>query len=340
MGTYYSRESNECWQPREYKEDSEIPFAPDGNAPLIGMANYVEKVKGMSDQFKGIKTREYCAPEVDNGSTRGRSADIFSLGAVFLEMIITYTYPDGFKELKDVLESPSQQGSSYAKHIDEVHKWTNEKLHPVGWQDDVLSACQKMLHPDRSKRPSARELDGIWSSLSASDESLACKCAGDVVMTDSNKLVEACKGGSEDEVKRLLNDGTNPGTMGAIHFAAERGSKAIVEALLDHGAGVDILNPISQTALHCAARSGSENVVRLLLEHGADVNAKDENGQTALQGAAGQGYESIVRMLLDSRADVGAEDIDGDTAFHFAHRRHHNGEMSRHFKSQMPQVDV
>jgi len=29
------------------------------------------------------RTTEYCAPEVESGHTRGRSADIFSLGAVF-----------------------------------------------------------------------------------------------------------------------------------------------------------------------------------------------------------------------------------------------------------------
>lgn len=30
-----------------------------------------------------LRTKAYCAPEVDEGRTRGRSANIFSLGAVF-----------------------------------------------------------------------------------------------------------------------------------------------------------------------------------------------------------------------------------------------------------------
>lgn len=39
------------------------------------------------------RTREYCAPEVENGHTRGISADIFSLGAVFLEMLTIHAWP-------------------------------------------------------------------------------------------------------------------------------------------------------------------------------------------------------------------------------------------------------
>lgn len=51
------------------------------------------------------RIREYCAPEVDKGNTRGRSADIFSLGTVFLEMLVTLSYPDGYKDLTEVLMS-------------------------------------------------------------------------------------------------------------------------------------------------------------------------------------------------------------------------------------------
>ncbi|KAJ5201721.1 uncharacterized protein N7498_006384 [Penicillium cinerascens] len=79
-----------------------------------------------------------------------------------------------------------------------------------------------------------------------------------MAMTDDNKLVKACKRGLEDDVIRLLKGGANLNTISAIHYAAERGSKAIVQALLD-------------------ARSGHEDVIKQLLENGADVNANDEN---------------------------------------------------------------
>ena len=50
------------------------------------------------------RSREYCAPKVDQGSTRGRSADIFSLGAVFLEMLIAINFPERFKDLNGILK--------------------------------------------------------------------------------------------------------------------------------------------------------------------------------------------------------------------------------------------
>ena len=53
------------------------------------------------------RLREYCAPEVDKGSTRGRSVDIFSLGAVFLEMLIAENYSNRFEELNKILKPQS-----------------------------------------------------------------------------------------------------------------------------------------------------------------------------------------------------------------------------------------
>ncbi|KAH8651742.1 kinase-like domain-containing protein [Ilyonectria robusta] len=248
------------------------------------------------------RTREYCAPEVDRGSTRGRSADIFSLGAVFLEMLLAYSYPDGFQELQRVLESPSHNGASYAKHIDEVHAWIAKKVHLVGWQYEVLCLCKKMLHQDRLQRPDAANIELDISSLLTTGESMACRCAKSLALSENDKLVVACRERSEDAVKQALNEGANPNAPSAIHFAA--------------------------AALQCASRSGSEPVVQFLLENGADVNIKDENEQTALHGASGQGHTRIVRMLLDSGADTEAEDLDGNIALDFAERRHHCGVVS------------
>ncbi|KAK0886916.1 hypothetical protein LTR02_017710 [Friedmanniomyces endolithicus] len=60
------------------------------------------------------RTRQYCAPEVDQGSTRGRAADIFSLGAVFLEMLTALCYPDQMKQSDGILKPTKQIHSSYA----------------------------------------------------------------------------------------------------------------------------------------------------------------------------------------------------------------------------------
>ncbi|KAJ5974033.1 hypothetical protein N7481_011243 [Penicillium waksmanii] len=180
-----------------------------------------------------------------------------------------------------------------------------------------------MLHPERSCRPSAEELELIWSSMSSLGKPSTCNCVGNVNLMEPDELRYACRWGSEGDVGRLLDIGMDPNTMGAIHHAAERGSKAIVQALLNGNANVDTTNPVGQTALHCASRNGFDGVVELLLENQASVNAEDENGQTALHAAAAQGYVNIVNILLEAGADTYLEDLDGDTAIHFADRSHH-----------------
>lgn len=244
------------------------------------------------------RPRDYCAPEVEEGRSRGRSADIFSLGAVFLEMCTAHSGKKDLQALANVLQT--KEHSSYAQNINLMHKWINRielTLEFGKWQGEILHLCKQMLHPDRDQRPSA-------ANLQLSDQLLRCTCTHDVPITLDSKLLEACKYGSADLVLQLLLEDADPRLMGAIHLAAERGSKDIVRMFLERGADVDSLNQVDQTPLHCASRSGSEDVVKLLLNNHSSVNARDENKQTPLHGAAAHGYEAIVRMLLQAGANT------------------------------------
>ncbi|KAK0263611.1 hypothetical protein LTR35_017516 [Friedmanniomyces endolithicus] len=251
------------------------------------------------------RTRQYCAPEVDQGSTRGRAADIFSLGAVFLEMLIALCYPDQMRGLDGILKPMKQIHSSYALHVGEVQSLASNRVQPSGWQGELLQLCLWMLKPDRCDRPTARDLSARWASVS------------------HERLIEACRNASKAEVDDLLREGTNPNTIGAIHFASESGSLDIVRALLHACVHIDARNLAGQTALHCVARNGAEDLAAALLQCHADVDAADQNGRTALHGAAGLGHVGLVRLLLDDHADATLEDVDGCTAIDFATRRHH-----------------
>ncbi|KAK4551578.1 hypothetical protein LTR86_011079 [Recurvomyces mirabilis] len=272
---------------------------------------------------KPSRSREYCAPEVDNGSTRGRSADIFSLGAVFLEMLVALNDPEYSKQLNVVLRASSGLTASYSKHADGVRRWIGENFHPPGWQQGFSRVCQTMLDPDRNARPSAEDIYLLWSCSPFADTSMLCRCIPNVAPTGAERLIEVCQRGSEEELKALLAEDAHPAISDAIHYAAARGSVLMVQALIDAGAEVDTPNHVGQTALQCAARNGSLDVVCQLLKTQADVNARDENDQTALHGAAAQGFVEIVAILLAAKADSSAEDIDGRTAYQIASRRHH-----------------
>ena len=61
--------------------------------------------------------QSYCAPEVENGSAPSQSADIFSLGAVFLEMVIAHSH-SGREKLENILTV--QGPRSYAASVDQL----------------------------------------------------------------------------------------------------------------------------------------------------------------------------------------------------------------------------
>jgi serine/threonine protein kinase len=268
--------------------------------------------------YPRARTEGYCAPEVEDGSTRGRPADIFSLGAVFLEMLIAYSYPNMRQDLERVLTSRGNR--SYAKTVDLVHQLMGniQEIGAEEWSFKVLSYCRKMLHVERDQRPLADDLYSAWLSLLPSDKPLApCQCPGVVSVTENEETVELCKTGSLNEVQMLLASGADSNTVGAIHQASARGFTRIVQLLLDHNVDVNLEDYSKQTALHCAAGYGYKDIVQMLLGKGANVRLKDDEGQTALHCAAGQGHPSIVEMLIRNGADV--QETDGE-GLHFSLR--------------------
>ncbi|KAK3241820.1 hypothetical protein CYMTET_48448 [Cymbomonas tetramitiformis] len=84
-------------------------------------------------------------------------------------------------------------------------------------------------------------------------------------------LVQAMVRQSPALVNRLApGDG-----WGALHWAAHRGHRLLVELLVRHGAEVDLSNSIGQTALHLAVKSSCVQVVEVLLKKGASPNIAD-----------------------------------------------------------------
>jgi len=86
--------------------------------------------------------------------------------------------------------------------------------------------------------------------------------------------------------------------------------KALIAALLDHGADVDTRAYAEDTPLLLATWDDDRDLVKIMLTHGANVNARNNNGDTALILAA----PALVRPLLEKGADVDVQDIDGCTA--------------------------
>ncbi len=86
---------------------------------------------------------------------------------------------------------------------------------------------------------------------------------------------------------------------------------AEVQALLAHGAKVNVRTKHGATPLHGAARKADPAVLALLLAHGAKVNVQDEDGYTPLHRAASNADPAVLALLLDHGTDAKLRDKDG-----------------------------
>src|SRR5439155_13546747 len=102
----------------------------------------------------GPRTPMYCAPEVSTGHRRGRLADIFSLGAVFLEMLTVYSGHENLARFTDFRQSNG--GRTYASNIDKIFQWMDnlsDTFRNDSWSSAILFLCQNMLQTQRDQRP-------------------------------------------------------------------------------------------------------------------------------------------------------------------------------------------
>jgi serine/threonine protein kinase len=260
-----------------------------------------------------VGTKLYRAPEVSDSIRSGRPADVFSLGAVFLEMFSVCGSKGLLAKLKDIRQSGVDR--SYSGNLDKIFEWIDRFLIPPLSQASAsfVYLSKQMLHKKRTHRPSAGAVQTCLSygSLFAL---LKCSCKSGPFRIESNPHNT---GGTETNlqnaavsdlslVKELLRWSNRSGRyMGRVLLeAAEYDHETVVFYLLQHGVDIEQKDDIyREMALHRAVRGGHAGVVRLLLSHGAQVNVKNSYGHTALYLGALNGHELTVRELVENGAD-------------------------------------
>ena len=118
-------------------------------------------------------------------------------------------------------------------------------------------------------------------------------------------LLAAAQNGHTDICGLLLAHGSNvnemepESKMTALHTAAIRGHKAVVEALLSWGAIVDPQNHGGRTPLFAACQEGHLACLLALLKAGASVSMPNNHGDLPIYFAAQENRVEIVTTLLD-----------------------------------------
>jgi len=108
------------------------------------------------------RTPRYCSPEVYNDEPRGRPADIFSLGCVFLEISCVIAGVD----TQDFASARRGEGNdeSFHANLEKVVEWADSRLRvPNGvFQDinidDVVDLVTSMVNREPSSRPTAVQI--------------------------------------------------------------------------------------------------------------------------------------------------------------------------------------
>ena len=111
-----------------------------------------------------------------------------------------------------------------------------------------------------------------------------------------------------------------PEPAAQLFLAVENGHCDVVTAILSKkGARLNVKETtFGMTALHVAASKGNKEIVELLLTRGADIEAREDTGRTALHTAAFRGYMEIVKFLLEKGAKINAQTNDGKTPLDWA----------------------
>lgn len=106
--------------------------------------------------------------------------------------------------------------------------------------------------------------------------------------------------------------------MTPLMVAVPNGSPALVKALLDSGANVNLRDVRGMTALMLAVACDHANpeIVRLLLAKGAEINVRSDVGETALDWARKFGNSAILRLLEKggAKSRISLEEQPGEAA--------------------------
>ena len=125
-----------------------------------------------------------------------------------------------------------------------------------------------------------------------------------------------------------------------LHQAANIGSSALAQLLLDSGADINALNLQLNTPLHEAIRAKKLEVARLLVEKGADIQRQNINQKSPLHFAAQYDQMEMGRLLIAKGAAIDARDDYLRTPFLLVARQTGNVDFGKLLQKQGADINT
>jgi serine/threonine protein kinase len=275
----------------------------------FGISRHFPLLENSQTDSTITKTPKYCAPEVAEEDSRGRSADIFSLGCVFLEIQTVLCYRM-MGDLEDHLSC-----RPFHRSLPKVLSWVDELAQQdsfvapecqahIGQQKSMrnralVSVIKRMLSSNPKERPHARNLEAFFGSNGCCFSPRETFQCDDELEGKEHRLSPAGRDSStETHITHSLD---RPDTVAEVVItASSNGHFSFLQNLFRQGLASCISSDTLSTALHLARLEGSDDLVSLFQEQGAEYLPTIISEETALQVAIEQSNAELVRRLLSA----------------------------------------
>jgi len=118
-----------------------------------------------------------------------------------------------------------------------------------------------------------------------------------VIAGDVPKAVASIKAGADVNGLDTRENIAGPNGRRPLNYAALRNDTAMITALLDAGAMINLANRSGFTPLHHAAEAGSEEAAALLIGKGANLTLRNLHNQTPLETATASHHPAVAEVL-------------------------------------------
>jgi ankyrin repeat protein len=118
-----------------------------------------------------------------------------------------------------------------------------------------------------------------------------------VIAGDVTKTIASIKAGADVNGLDTRENIAGPNGRRPLNYAALRNDTAMITALLDAGAMINLANRSGFTPLHHAAEAGSEEAAALLIAKEANLTLRNLHNQTPLETATASHHPAVAEVL-------------------------------------------